>query len=206
MNSIGTVVLPKGTVLYLICAPTRVSSRLARPMMFLTLHPSEWCRTSEDIVTTIELQRDVSLLCMINLRGTRIVSTSFLKHPFALNDEELLRYTENLKKEGLDGWFSTMVGLIQDPSIYTIRSSERLQWSWRNITIHNDSIVPKDWGTVYALSTRTIPATLTINTRFEPRIRQYMEDMALEDPGGTTFAVLLENATIRYIDVPYTGT
>lgn len=210
--SYGEVLLRKGTRLYH-TSPTAMCERPDKPMIFTTFHPSEWYRNSEDVVSVIELQQDVSLLFMVQgIRHLRIFSAlgNLLDKPgsnlMKMRIEYLTKFRPWLEKEQFDGWFSTIEGktaievaLINNPAVYKVVECAPIQWSWNNSTIGNDgALVPKKWGSVYPV---VIPTPrLTLNARFRPQLEAYIAEIARDDPGGTAFSRILEEADIRYVD------
>jgi hypothetical protein len=214
-SSFGELILRKGMRLYHTSViPLCVNQ--AKPMLFLTLHPSEWYTNSETHAAVIELQRDVSLFFMIHeIRNFRVFShlsnlTGAHNNLSKMNNDNLRCYTKFLKKENFDGWISSIenktaieIALINDTNVYKIIECEKLKNDWRNSDYNDDGqIIPKNWGQQYPIFTKQFPAKLTINIRFKENLEKYVRDMKQEDPNGTAFAVLLENAEITYINAP----
>jgi hypothetical protein len=208
--SYGEVLLRKGTRLYH-TSPVAICDD--KPIIFTTFHPSEWYRNSDDVVSVIELQQDVSLLFMVQgIRHLRIFSAlgNLLDKPgtnlMRLRIENLSRFQPWLACEQFDGWFSTKEGktvvevaLINNPAVYKVVECAPIQWSWNNSTISSDgSLVPKKWGDVYPIVVPT--PRMTLNARFRPQIAAYITEMTHDDPGGTAFSRILEEADIRYVD------
>ena len=211
-TSYGELVLRKGTRLYH-TSGIPMCEKPEKPMIFLTFHPSEWYRNSEDYVSTVELQRDVSLFFMVQgIRRLRVFSAlnTLLNKPdqnlMKMRNENLACYKSFLERERFDGWFSTIEGktavevaLLNNP--YKLIECVPIQWSWRNSHMtDNGNLIPKMWGNVYPIGVH--PARLTLNAIFRPQIEDYRAEIEREDPGGTAFSRILDTAEIRYIDAP----
>jgi hypothetical protein len=212
--SYGEVILSKGTRLYH-TSGTPMCERPDKPMLFLTLHPSEWYRHHEDYVSVFELQRDVSLFFMVQgIRRLRVFSALnlLLNKPgdnlMKMRDDNITCYKSFLEREHFDGWFSTIEGktavevaLLNHPAVYKLVDCSPIQWNWRNSRIDNNGkIIPKMWGNVYPVGVH--PARLTLNAVFQSQLDEYRMEIERDDPGGTAFSRILETAEIRYIDAP----
>jgi hypothetical protein len=212
--SYGELVLRKGTRLYH-TSGTRMCERPEKPMLFLTFHPSEWYRNSEDYVSVIELQQDVSLFFMVQgIRHLRIFSAlnTLMNKPghnlMKMQNDNLTCYKTFLDRERFDGWFSTIEGktavevaLVNNPAVYKLVECTPIQWNWINSQIDNNgNPVPKVWGNAYPIGVH--PARLTLNMVFKPQVEAYIAEIKKEDPGGTAFSRILETAEIRYVDAP----
>jgi hypothetical protein len=99
-----------------------------------------------------------------------------------------------LQKENLDGWLVSIenrshveVAIINDPSIFELISFEPLRKNWRNGNCLG--VIPecKNWGTLYPISSRSIPVVFHLNEKY----RRLIEEYALQ--------VILENSYIQYI-------
>lgn len=217
-SSYGTVILPKGTKLYHISYNPLCNISPQKPFLFTTLHPSEYMMIPDTFIATIETQRDIKLLFMISaIYRLRIFSAlanfySGMTNNVALkqNTSKLETWLPTLQQEGFDGWFtsieskSTVECAIQsDPSLLKIVGCSPNKLDWRNLKYSKDmSIIPKQWGTTYSISSLEKPITLLLNSRFKPMLEAYQEQIAEEDPRGTVLSILLENATISYFDAP----
>ena len=218
LSSYGSVTLPKGMKLYHTCA-NKLCILPAKPVIFLTLHPSEWYM--EDVhIAVIELQRDVNLLFMIkDIIQMRIISSlnDFLDKPNSnlakMNYENVKKWIPYIQNEGLDGWMSSIenktaieFAVINDPSILKIVDCLPIHYNWSNSTInYNDAentstFTAKNWGTMYPVYSRMYPIQLNIHERFREKLNAYKKKVQDEDPLGTAFSVLLENASITYFD------
>jgi len=211
-TSYGTVRVPKGSILY--HATTSNTCILPdKPMLFTTLHPSDWY--AEDIyISVIELQRDIELLFMVSLiHKTRIFSS--LNKYLGENNTNLAKMNYGrikswlpfLQSEKLDGWFSSIengyaieLALIHDPTILKILECNPIRYNWTNSKYVNNSITPKHWGSVYPLSATTIPFQLVLNERYRTQIENYKKLIASEEPLSTTLSIILENADINYFE------
>jgi len=213
-TSYGTVILPKGTRLYH-ASVNKLCSLPQKPVLFMTLHPSEWY--SEDShISVVELQRDVSLLFMVKqIHRMRIYSSlnNYLNknnNLAKMNYEKIKCWIPFLEKENLDGWFSSIenktaieFAIINDPSTLKIIDCMPINFNWTN-TNYNDNLqlIPKNWGTKYKISSASLPIKLILNSRFKQQIEDYQKQVLEEDPYGTAFSVLLKNADISYFDAP----
>jgi hypothetical protein len=181
----------------------------------MTLHPSEWY--SEDYyITVVELQRDVSLLFMVNAIHKMRVFSSL--NSYLQNETNLAKMVSNriqcwlpfLRNEQLDGWFSSIenktaieFAIMNDPAILKIVECLPISFNWTNTNYNkNMELVPKKWGSKYPLSSHTLPVKFILNSRFKPQIERYQTQIAEEDPDGTAFSILLKNAEIDYFDAP----
>ncbi len=214
-SSYGVLTLQKGTRLY--HASTNSLCALPnKPVLFLTLHPSEWYMEDSHI-SVIELQRDVNLLFMVKLiHNMRVYSAlnDFLGQKNSnlakMDYETIKKWLPNLRKESLDGWFSSIenktaveFAILNNPSILKLVNCVPIQFNWNNSTYTNTmNFVPKNWGTKYPISTQSLPISLRLNGRYKSQIEQYIDRVMEEDPSSTAFSVLLQNAKISYFDAP----
>ena len=139
IKSYGKVIIPKESILYHTSDELfDFKNKNDKPMLFCTFHPSEWDSMNE-YVTFIKLKKDVSLLFMINeCKKAKIFSSLnlFTNHPnlnLAKKDEkQLFCYVNELIKENLDGWISSIenktsieVSLINDSNIFEPIKTEK---------------------------------------------------------------------------------
>ena len=214
-SSYGTVHLKKGTRLYH-TSTTELCTLPNKPVLFLTLHPSEW-HIENTHVSVIELQRDVSLLFMVKLiRSIRIFSSlndyldSNSNNLTKMQYDKIKTWVPHFKEESLDGWMSSIenktaieFAVINDPAIIKLVDCLPIQYNWANSTYNNnDELVPKNWGKLYPLYTKEYPVQMHIHSRFRPQIESYKKIMEESDKLGTAFSVLLDNAEITYFDGP----
>jgi hypothetical protein len=214
-TSYGVVNLPKGTRLYH-ASINKLCTLPQKPVLFMTLHPSEWY-AEDSYISIIELQRDVSLLFMVKqIHRMRVYSSlnNYLGNQNTnlakMSYERIKCWLPYLEKEGLDGWFSSIenktaieFAIFNDPSILNLVDCTPIQFNWTNANYNtNMKLVPKMWGNIYTISSLTKPIQLILNIRFKPQIEAYQEQIAEEDPEGTAFSILLKNANIQYVDAP----
>lgn len=214
-TSYGTVILPKGTRLYH-SSITKLCELPNKPVLFMTLHPSEWY-AEDSHISIIELQRDVTLLFMVKyIHRMRLYSSlnNYLENENSnlakMNYEKIKCWLPFLKKENLDGWFSSIenktaieFAVLNDPSILKIVECLPITFNWVNSSYNNNmEIIPKQWGNKYLISSLKLPIKFVLNSRFKSQIEAYEKQVAEEDPYGTAFSVLLKNAEIKYINAP----
>lgn len=214
-TSYGVVILPKGFRLYH-ASTSSLCALPNKPVIFTTLHPSEWY-IEDSYITVIELQREVSLLFMIQtIQQMRVFSSlnTLLGIPNSnlvkMNYESIKSWIPFLAHESLDGWVSSIenktaveIALRNDPDMIKMIDCEPIRFNWTNsIYDNNYKFVPKKWGTTYSLYSRTMPVRMLLNSRFKPLIETYLSLVGNLDYQGTTFSILLENADISYIDAP----
>lgn len=188
----------------------------SKPLVFTTLHPSEWYM-EDTYISVIELQRDVKLLFMINaIHRLRILSAlnTFIEdnnlNLAKQNSTKIQKWLPRFQEAGLDGWFTSIenkstieFAIRTDPSVLKILECHPIRLNWKNSWYTQDmNIIPKNWGTAYPLSSLEKPVKFILNSRFKPMIEAYQKQIAEEDPRGTAFSVLLENAEISYFDAP----
>jgi hypothetical protein len=211
----GEIILKKGCILYH-TSQEPFTYRASKPMLFCVFHPSEWEHIN-DYVTRIELLRDISLLFMIdNFKKTHVFSAlnGLINKP-GLNlakmfDGNLACYSQKLREERFDGWFSSIenkgsveIALLNDPSIFSYSSSETLKRNWRNSNNINNTITTKNWGNLYPICTLKQPVILNIHERFRAPIESYIENNKTSDfPNDFIFQILLSNAIISYHTSP----
>ncbi len=214
-TSYGIVKLPKGTRLYH-ASTNKLCTLPPKPVIFMTLHPSEWY-AEDSHISVIELQRDVSLLFMVKqIHRMRVYSSlnNYLGNQNTnlakMSYERIKCWIPYLEKEALDGWFSSIenktaieFAILNDPSILKLVECAPIAFNWTNANYNNDmKLVPKKWGNIYTISSLTKPIQMILNSRFKPQIEAYLAQVAEEDPDGTAFSILLKNANITYIDAP----
>ena len=207
----GELVLKKRCVLYH-TSQEPFEYRASKPMLFCVFHPSEWEHIN-NYVTRIELQRDISLLFMIDtFNKTHVFSAlnGLINKP-GLNlakmyDVNLACYSKKLHEEKFDGWFSSIenkgsveIAILNDPSIFSYKPSEFLKRNWRNSNNLNNTVTTKNWGTLYPICTKIQPAILNIHERFRIPIETYMKNNKNSIfPNDFIFQILLSNAIISY--------
>lgn len=214
-TSYGVIILPKGSLLYH-ASMGELCTLPLKPVLFMTLHPSEWYMENAHI-SVIELQKETTLLFMIrNIRGMRIFSSlnNYLGNNNTnlakMNYEKIKCWLPFLQKESLDGWISSIenksaieFAILNNESILKIKKCLPIDYNWANSTYNNNmELIPKKWGTKYPISSQLLPIKLILNSRYKEQIESYKKQIAEEDPKGSAFSILLENANIKYIDAP----
>jgi len=214
-TSYGIVRLPKGTRLYHMSANPFCETPI-KPILFTTLHPSEWYMEGT-YISVFELQTEVILLFMVKTIHTlRVISAlnDFLGiHSSNLakqNYTRILQWIPSLEKEHLDGWFSSIenkstveFAILNRPSVLKLVECIPIRFNWNNSSYTDTmEIIPKQWGTTYPISSLQLPVKFILNSRFKSMIEAYKSQIDKEDPRGTVFSILLENAEISYFDAP----
>ena len=205
-NTYGSMVLPKGLILYHTSSAV-FDPRINDPMMFFTFHPCEWSTFPDEMVTKVELTKTLCVFFMVKtILYLRIISllrtlTNSPDTPFiSLNrsrHNSIKSYIPYLEAENLDGWFSTVdnrfeseVALINKPSYYkvlsTLKSNRRLILNpdYKN-NIH------------YPIYTQQFPIKLHIHKKYKEAIDEYTSKSY-----DFIFQIVLENAQIEYFDGP----
>jgi hypothetical protein len=159
-KSYGEVIIKKGSILYHTSDEQfSLKEQNDKPMLFCTFHPSEWDVMNE-YVTFIKLRKDISLLFMIEeCKKAKIFSSLplFSNHPnlnlSKKHKHQLLCYIRELKKENLDGWFTSIenkssveVSLINNPNLFKIVKTEKMIRNWRNGNEKKSKKRMKIWG------------------------------------------------------------
>jgi hypothetical protein len=212
-KSYGEMILPKDSILYHTSDNIfEYKNENEKAMLFCVFHPSEADITNE-YVTFIKLKKDVSLLFMVEgCKKMKIYSSllSFTNH-LSLNlakknNNQLLSYAQELKKENFDGWFTSIenrggveVSLINDQNIFEAIKTDELKRYWRNghYSYDTKSIIPKNWGNKYLIIEK--PIILNIHIRYKNIIEQYLKDeMEYGNYKEYIFYVLLNNVQIYY--------
>jgi hypothetical protein len=218
-RSFGTVKLLKGTKLYYFGKNLYNCLFTLSDELFLRtyLHPSDKpCKVSRDVVTVIELQRDVTLIFMISSIQSSYIRAYLNLYLDISNLEELKPQPEDTERilkdhklieawqsEGFDGWISSVNGenrnldvvLFNNSEVFKVIDSKPIIFDWSNWYI-------KTWGTAYPVSIIQYPPEMTLNVRYKNQFEAY-QDYMKDNPNGTTLCILLNNATIHYIDTPY---
>ena len=215
-SSYGTVTVPKGTLLYH-ASTSEICAFPDKPMIFTTIHPSEWYTIESLYITVIEIQRDIEFLFMISLIFNTKVYSSLSNYIDSNNTnltkmdcERIKTWIPHLQHENLDGWFSSIenkyaieLAIKNDPSILKIVECNPIRHSWKNSKYMNNDptkeLIPKCWGTVYPLTIKSSPLRMLLNSRYRTQIEGYI---VKEDPGSTALSLILENAKIDYFDAP----
>jgi hypothetical protein len=189
----GSIIIKKDTILYH-ATDEEFLYNPEKKLLYITFHPSEWIGYDSEYIVRILLKRDIEVLFFIS---------GFRKHYVLSNQEEKksTEFLEKLEKENLDGWLASIenrshveVAIMNDPTIYEVISFEPLRKNWRNGNSLGGIPECKNWGTLYPISSRTIPIVLTLNEKYMRLIEEYIQY-------GSEYAlqVILENVNIQYI-------
>jgi hypothetical protein len=122
------------------------------------------------------------------------------------HNNQLFCYVNELIKENLDGWISSIenktsieVSLINDSNIFTPIKTERLKRNWRNGYLDEYEKKLKLWEKKYKICTIENPITLFLNDRYKIMIEEYKKyEIKTGYFNEYVFQVLLNNATIYY--------
>jgi len=210
----GTVIIKKDTILYHTSDELLKYSK-KKPMLFCTFHPSDYAGDNE-FINFIKIKKDIILLFMIDhIAKIKIYSSleDFIEHPnknlAKKHDFILKEMSKKLKKENLDGWFSSIenksnveVALINDKNIYEIYDSKEFKKNWNNGYYsgdNNEIIVQKRWGK-YKISIIENPVILNINKKYKNMIEKYKQhEINSKFHSEYTFQIILDHAFINYI-------
>ena len=209
-NIYGEMILKKDTILYHTSdEPLIYKSIEEKPMLFCTFHPFEYGMAG-DFVCFIRLKKDISLLFMVEeIKRVRIYSalSTFINHPNAnlakKHTNELFFFSEQLKKENFDGWFSSIenkgtveVALMNDCNLYQILNCDLLK-------NNNNKINKKNWSD-YKICSMENPIILNINERIKDMLEKYL-DYAIKANllNQYIFQIILMNAQINYHTYTY---
>jgi len=148
----------------------------------------------------IQLKRDIEVLFFIS---------GFRKHYVLSNQEEKKSpaFLEKLAEENLDGWLASIenrshveVAIMNDQNIFEVISFEPLRKNWRNGNCLGRIPECKNWGTLYSISSRSLPVILYLNEKYRKLIEEYIRfGLYSKFPFEYVFQVILENAQIQYI-------
>ena len=211
----GEIIIQKGSILYHTSDDLfTYQNNIDKPMLFCTFHPSEYTGDNK-YVHYIKIKKDLSILFMIDsIKNIKIYSSlnQITNHPnknLAKKHNYVLQDVANeLKKETFDGWFSSIenkgfveIALMNDKKLFEVVDSQILNRNWRNGNNANNQITLKNWGKKYEICTIKNPITLNIHQKYEIMIIKYKEyEKKSNFPLEYIFQVILENATINYID------
>jgi hypothetical protein len=125
-----------------------------------------------------------------------------------MNYANIQKWIPFLQIESMQGWLSSIenkttieFAIINDVSLKLIECLP-IRFNWTNTSYNNVSVVPKNWGSIYPIHLHLTPVKMNLHIRFQKQIKQYMQQMEEEDPNGTAFSLLLQNAHITYFDGP----
>ena len=192
-STYGSIIIKKDTILYHL-TDEEFSNNPDKKLLYAIFHPSEWVGYDSEYIVRIRLKRDIEVLFFI---------TGFRKHYVLSNQEEKKspEFLEKLAKENLNGWLASIenrshveVAIMNDPTIFEVISFEPLRKNWRNGNCLGGIPECKNWGTLYPISSRTIPVVFQLNKKYKSLIEEYAR-YGIE----YAFQVILENAHIQYI-------
>jgi hypothetical protein len=192
-STYGSIIIKKDTILYHL-TDEEFSYKPEKKLLYTIFHPSEWVGYDSEYVARIQLKRDIEVLFFIS---------GFKKHYVLSNQEEKKspEFLQKLREENLNGWLASIenrshveVAIMNDPTIFEAISFEPLRKNWRNGNCLGGIPECKNWGTLYPISSRSLPIVLQLNEKYRRLIEEYIQY-------GSEYAlqVILENAHIQYI-------
>ena len=194
-SNYGSIIIKKDTILYHL-TDEEFSNKPDKKLLYTIFHPSEWVGYDSEYVARIQLKRDIEVLFFI---------TGFRKHYVLSNQEEKRspEFLEKLQKENLDGWLASIenrshveVAIINYPTIFEVISFEPLRKNWRNGNCLDGIPECKNWGTLYPISSRTIP--IVYFKKYRRLIEEYIQyGLESKYPFEYALQVVFENATIN---------
>ena len=205
-NTYGSVILPKGLILYHTSSAV-FDPKIRGSMIFFTFHPSEWAFFRDEVTTKVELTKPVRLFFMVKtIFHLRIITllqiltnnmNTMYNNLYRYKDINFDTYISYLKAENLDGWFSTVcnqtaveVALINDSTYYKVLSTERTNRKMSLDTEYKENLY-------YPVYTQQLPIKLHIHRKYKAAIDDYMRQTHYY-----VFQVVLNNAQIEYFDGP----
>ena len=216
----GVVIIKKGSILYHTSPELfKYKNRKDKPLLFCTFHPSEYgANNINSYVHSIKLKKDVSLLFMIEKIQKNLIFSSlhlFTKNEMGdfskMNDKKLLLFSDKLKSNNFDGWFTSInnkinieVALLNNRSLFELINSDKIDENWINSNYINNKIVQKNWGIKYPICTIKNPVIFIINERYKKQLAKHkkaeIKSKLLLD---TVFHVILNNAIFYFIKGEY---
>jgi len=194
-----SVIIKKDTILYH-ATDEEFTYKPEKKLLYTIFHPSEWVGYDSEYIVRILLKRDIEVLFFI---------TGFRKHYILSNQAEKKskEFLEKLEKENLDGWLASIenrshveVAILNDPAIFEAISFEPLRKNWRNGNCLGGIPECKNWGTIYPISSRTIPVVFQLNEKYRRLIEEYIQyGLKSRYPFEYALQVVFENAIIEYI-------
>ncbi len=198
-STYGSLIIKKDSILYHL-TDEEFTYKPDKKLLYTIFHPSEWVGYDSEYVARIQLKREIEVLFFI---------TGFRKHYVLSNQEEKKSpaFLEKLAEENLDGWLASIenrshieVVIVNDPTIFEVISFEPLRKNWRNGNCLRGILEYKNWGTMYPISSRSLPIVFHLNEKFNPLIEEYIQyGIYSKYPFEYVFQVILENAHIQYI-------
>ena len=198
-SAYGSLIIKKDTILYH-ATDEEFTYKPEKKLLYTIFHPSEWVGYDSEYIVRIQLKRDIEVLFFI---------TGFRKHYVLSNQKEKKspEFLENLEKENLDGWLASIenrshveVAIVNDQNIFEVISFEPLRKNWRNGNCLGGIPECKNWGTLYPISSRSLPVVLHLNEKYKQLIEEYIQyGIDSKYPFEYVFQVILDNAHIQYI-------
>ena len=196
-STYGSLIIKKDTILYH-ATDEEFLYKPEKKLLYTIFHPSEWVGYDSKYIVRILLKRDIEVLFFI---------TGFRKHYVLSNQEEKRspEFLEKLQKENLDGWLASIenrshveVAIINNPTIFEVISFEPLRKNWRNGNCLGGIPECKNWGTLYPISSRTIP--IVYFKKYRRLIEEYIQyGLESKYPFEYALQVILKNCYIKNI-------
>jgi hypothetical protein len=198
-STYGSLIIKKDSILYHL-TDKEFSYKPDKKLLCTIFHPSEWIGYDSEYIVRILLKRDIEVLFFI---------TGFKKHYILSNQAEKKSpaFLEKLAEEKLDGWLASIenrshveVAIVNDPNIFEVISFEPLRKNWRNGNCLGGILEYKNWGSLYPISSRSLPIVFQLNEKYKRLIEEYVRyGLESKYPFEYVFQVILENARIQYI-------
>jgi hypothetical protein len=193
-STYGSLIIKKDTILYH-TTDEEFYYNPKKKLLFTIFHPSEWVGYDSEYIMRIRLKRDINVLFFIS---------GFRKH-YVLSNQAEKKSTAFLKN--LDGWLASIenrshveVAILNDPTIFKVISFEPLRKNWRNGNCLGGIPECKNWGTLYPISSRSLPVVFQLNEKYRRLIEEYIQyGLESKYPFEYALQVILENAIIESI-------
>jgi hypothetical protein len=196
-STYGSMIIRKDTILYHVTDENFVY-KPEKKLLFTIFHPSEWIGYDSEYIVRIRLKRDIEVLFFIS---------GFRKHYILSNQVEKKStiFLEKIVKENLDGWLASIenrshveIAILNNPAIFEAISFEPLRKNWRNGNCLGGIPECKNWGTIYPISSRSLPVLLYLNEKYKQLIEEYIQyGLESKYPFEYALQVILENT--KYI-------
>jgi hypothetical protein len=211
----GYMTIPKGTILYHMNDSKKFiyKNEEEKPFLFCTFHPSEY--KDQYYIHYIKLKKKIKVLVMIEkIDEDRIYSAlsnisgydPLLKILLKMNILVLHQMKDLLKKENLNGWFSsidngknTEITILNKYETFIYIKSHKMIRMWRNGYLKNNEVFIKEWRNLYKISFIEKPIKLYVNKRFKKLFKKYKKyEKKSKFIHEYIFQMILDYAKIKY--------